>query len=229
MASLSALDQIMLALGYLVLFFVLAILVYAMVILLLTVVSIRTGRFYFPRLLKPGLIIIEGLLQAICKAVRIDDKELTSFAIRLRNQMNHEMFSNIPMEQRAIFLPQCLRSAACPSDLTTEGLVCKRCMRCGIGKAIDRLEGGGCRVFIVPGSTFIKRMIKKYKPMAIVGVGCLLEVKEGLEMAESIGVVAMGVVTERDGCVETSLKWEKLFDVIQLGPGDPLIGDGLSP
>jgi len=60
-------------------------------------------------------------------------------------------------------------------------------------------------------------------------VGCLLEVKEGLEMAESIGVVAMGVVTERDGCVETSLKWEKLFDVIQLGPGDPLIGDGLSP
>ncbi|NLK26303.1 MAG: DUF116 domain-containing protein [Euryarchaeota archaeon] len=125
MASLSALDQIMLALGYLVLFFVLAILVYAMVILLLTVVSIRTGRFYFPRLLKPGLIIIEGLLQAICKAVRIDDKELTSFAIRLRNQMNHEMFSNIPMEQRAIFLPQCLRSAACPSDLTTEGLVCK--------------------------------------------------------------------------------------------------------
>ena len=47
MASLSALDQIMLALGYLVLFSSWQYL-YAMVILLLTVVSIRTGRFYFP-------------------------------------------------------------------------------------------------------------------------------------------------------------------------------------
>ena len=36
-------------------------------------------------------------------------------------------------------------------------------------------------------------------------------------MAESIGVSGHGSGHRRDGCVETSLKWEKLFDVIQLG------------
>ncbi len=222
MVSLTSLDQVMLVLGYAVLTAVLVLLTYAMAILVLTLISIRRGRFYFPRLIKPGLIIVEGLLRSLWRALRLDDKELTSFAIRLRNQMNHGKFCNVPMERRAIFLPQCLRSAKCPADLTTEGLVCRRCMRCDIGKAIDQLEEDGRKVFIVPGSTFIKRMIKAYRPQAIVGVGCLLEVKEGLEMADGIDMVAMGVVTSKDGCVETTMEWEKLLEVVRLVPGDPL-------
>ena len=35
-------------------------------------------------------------------------------------------------------------------------------LRCG--EAMDVLEGLGYRVFIVPGSSFIKRMVKKYRP-----------------------------------------------------------------
>lgn len=217
-------DQVMLVLGYIVLVAVILTLAYALLILVLTLVSMRRGRFYFPRLIKPGLIVVEGLLRSLWKALRLDDRELTSFAIRLRNQMNHDQFCAIPMDKRAIFLPQCLRSADCPADLTTEGLVCKRCMRCGIGKVIDHLEEDGRRVFIVPGSTFIKRMVKKYHPRAIVGVGCLLEVKEGLEMAESINMVAMGVVTSKDGCVETDMEWDRLLEVVGLVPGDPLTG-----
>jgi hypothetical protein len=61
-------------------------------------------------------------------------------------------------------------------------------------------------------------MIKKYRPEAIVGVGCIIEVKEGLEMAESIDLLAMGVVTSKDGCVETLLDWDTLFEVLSLQP-----------
>ena len=71
-------------------------------------------------------------------------------------------------------------------------------------------------MFIVPGSTFVTRLIKKYRPEAIVGVGCLMEVKEGLEMADRIDLLAMGVVTSKDGCVETILDWESLIEVIAL-------------
>lgn len=219
----------MLVLGYIVLAAALLLLAYALLILILTLVSIRKGRFYFPRLIKPGIIVVEGLIRSLWKALHLDDRELTSFTIRLRNQMNHDRFCSIPMGRRAIFLPQCLRSADCPADLTTEGLVCKRCMRCGIGKVIDRLEEDDRKVFIVPGSTFIKRMVKKYRPQAIVGVGCLLEVKEGLEMADSINMVAMGVVTSKDGCVETTMEWDKLLEVVRLVPGDPLTASSLAP
>jgi hypothetical protein len=117
-----------------------------------------------------------------------------------------------------IFLPQCLRSIDCPSNLSTEGLVCKRCMRCGIGRAIDELEAHGCKVSIVPGSTFVKRLVKKHRPKGIVGVGCLMEVKEGLEMTDRMDLPAMGVVTSKDGCIETTLDWPTLLDVATMRP-----------
>ena len=75
----------------------------------------------------------------------------------------------------------------------------------------------GYRIFIVPGSSFIKRMVKKYRPRAILGIGCLTEVKEGIDMADSIGLVAMGVVTLREGCVETLVDWDDVYEVAKLG------------
>jgi len=60
-------------------------------------------------------------------------------------------------------------------------------------------------------------------------VGCLLEVKEGLEMADSMDMVAMGVVTSKDGCVETTMEWDKLLEVVNLVPGDPLTAISLAP
>jgi hypothetical protein len=74
----------------------------------------------------------------------------------------------------------------------------------------------GYKVFIVPGSTFIGRMCKKYLPQAIIGVGCLMEIKEGLEFADKIGLIAMGVVNKTDGCIETLADWPELISVASL-------------
>jgi hypothetical protein len=78
----------------------------------------------------------------------------------------------------------------------------------------------GYRVFIAPGSTLIKRMMKKYRPEAIIGVGCLMEIKEGLDLCDRAGVVGMGVVTLKDGCVETLVDWNELRDVALIGLPD---------
>jgi hypothetical protein len=205
-------------LGYLLLIVVVGLLVFSLFMVVLTLISMRKGHFYMPWLLRPGLIVFEGVIKMLWRLGKIDGNELISFTIRLHNQMNREKFRSIPMERRIVFLPQCLRSAECPASLTTEGLVCKRCMRCDIGRSIDALEGQGSKVFIVPGSTFVSRLIKKYRPQAIVGVGCLMEVKEGLEMADRIDLLAMGVITSKDGCVETILDWDSLIEVMALRP-----------
>ena len=52
-------------------------------------------------------------------------------------------------------------------------------------------------------------MVKKYHPKAIIGVGCLSEVKEGIDMADKMGLVVMGVVTLKEGCVETLVNWDR--------------------
>ncbi|HTX43181.1 MAG TPA: DUF116 domain-containing protein, partial [Methanocella sp.] len=64
-------------------------------------------------------------------------------------------------------------------------------------------------------SSFIVRMIQKYHPRAIIGVGCLCEVKEGLDLMHKNKIPAIGVVLNRSGCVNTTLDWEKFFEVMQ--------------
>ncbi|MEN6341303.1 MAG: DUF116 domain-containing protein [Methanospirillum sp.] len=203
--------------GAIALLLIVVVVVVAAVLLVLTVASIRSGRLYFPRLLRPGLTALEGVMRALFKAVGLEDQEMLAFFVKLGNTMNARAFAEVPVAERAIFLPQCLRNAACPADLTPEGLRCKRCRRCTVGEAMDLLEGLGYRIFIVPGSSFIKRMVKKYRPRALIGVGCLTEVKEGLEMADRLGLVGLGVVTLKEGCVETLVEWTSLYEVALLG------------
>ncbi len=203
--------------GALALLLIVAVLVVAAVLLVLTVASIRSGRLYFPRLLRPGLTALEGLMRALFKAAGLEDQEMLAFFVKLGNTMNARAFAEVPVAERAIFLPQCLRNATCPADLTPEGIRCKRCRRCTVGEAMDVLEGLGYRIFIVPGSSFIKRMVRKYRPRALIGVGCLAEVKEGLEMADKLGLVGLGVVTMKEGCVETLVDWTSLYETALLG------------
>lgn len=183
----------------------------------LTFYSIRKGRLFFPGFLKAGLVLVEGLSKALFRLFGLEDKEMMTFFIQVHNTMNKKSFEVIPVQERAIFFPQCLRSAKCPANLSPEGLKCVNCGQCTVADAKRMLSLLGYRHFIVPGSSFIKRMVKKYHPRAIIGVGCLSEVKEGLDMSDKLGLVALGVVTEREGCVETSVNWEDVFGVALLG------------
>jgi hypothetical protein len=178
--------------------------------------SIKHGKFYFPKLLRAGFTFMEDTMRRVCKLFGLNDNELTIFFIQLHNKMSEGEFSKIATEDRAIFLPHCLRSTKCPVILTTEGLFCEHCGRCELDHSIKELEGMGYKVFIVPGSTFIGRMVKKYLPCAIIGVGCLREIKEGIEFADRIGIVVMGVVNKTDGCVETLADWPELMAVASL-------------
>ena len=208
---------LMTLIGEVTFFLILGMVLAAIALAIIATASITRGKFYLPRILIPGMVLLEGLVKAFCKLLGLDDKDLITFFITLRNTMNTKAFSETPVERRAVFLPQCLRSAECPAHLTPEGLECRRCGRCSVGENVAWLEGIGYRVFIVPGSTFIKRMAKKYHPQAIIGVGCLMEVKEGIDMADRIGLIAIGVVNFKDGCVETVADWTGVRDAALLG------------
>jgi len=213
--------QVMTLIGEVTFFVVLGMLLLAVALAFLTVASVRRGKFYLPQILIPGMVAMEGLVKAFCKLLGLDDRDLITFFITLRNSMNQKAFSEIPVEKRAVFLPQCLRSAQCPANLTPEGLKCRNCGRCQVGENVVWLERLGYRVFIVPGSTFIKRMARKYRPRAIIGVGCLVEVKDGIDMTDRMGITAIGVVNLKDGCVETIADWAALRDVALLGLEPP--------
>lgn len=210
-------NHLMYVIGELTLIIVIGALVISFVLVIISLYSIKKKKLYFPQLIKSGLVFLEGMMKAMFRFFGLEDRELYAFLINLFNAMNTAAFSAIPVSERAIFMPQCLRSSRCPAHLTPEGLKCRSCGQCDIGEARILLEKMGYKVFIVPGSSFIKRMVKKYRPKAIIGVGCLAEVKEGIDMADKMGLVVMGIVTLKEGCVETIVNWPDLYEIAILG------------
>jgi uncharacterized protein len=181
---------------------------------LLIIYSFRTGNFFAARIILLGTTLLESVIKSLFWIARADDSIVDDVGVRLRNYINRKEFLKTPVDQRFIFMPQCVRSTECPAKLTPEGIKCKDCGRCNIGEAKKVAEGLGYKFFIVPGSSFIKRIIKKYKPRAVVGVGCQMEIKEGLDLCHSHAVPAQGVPLLKSGCVATTLDWEKFYEAI---------------
>jgi len=191
-----------------------AVLVLSIFAALLILYSFRTGSFFAARLMLLSITLLEGMIKFIFWTARADDAIVDDVGVRLCNYINRREFFKIPCNRRFIFMPQCLRSTECPAKLSPEGIKCVGCGRCGVGEAKGFAEGLGYKFFIVPGSSFIKRIIKKYRPGAIVGVGCQMEIKEGLALCHRNAIPAIGVPLTKAGCVATTLDWELFYEVI---------------
>jgi hypothetical protein len=176
--------------------------------------SFKTGHFFVARLMLISISLLESVIKALFLLARADDSIVDDVGVRLRNYINRKKFLCIPHDRRFVFIPQCVRSVDCPAKLTPEGIKCVGCGHCNVGEAKKFAEGLGYRFFVVSGSSFIKRIIKKYRPEAIIGVGCQLEIKEGLDLCHSHDIPAIGIPLSRAGCVSTTLDWEKLYDEI---------------
>ena len=175
-------DNLALLIGQILLILILVWIVFVLGMVVLVVLSIKRKHLYFPILLRPVLAFTEGAVATGCQILGVDSGQLMEFLIRIDNDVNTTAFAAVPVENRVVFFPHCLRSAKCPARLTPDGLKCITCGRCGLGSVVPPLEEAGYQTFIIPGSTFVKRMVRKYRPQAMIGVGCIVEVKEGWEL-----------------------------------------------
>lgn len=211
-------NSIVFLLGELVIIILILWIILSFLIGFLIALSIKKKKMYLPHLLRPVLTLMEGTVRLVCLMFGVDSTQLMEFLIKIDNQMNYSTFAKVPVEKRAVFIPLCLRSAKCPARLSPDvGISCISCGKCPLGDAIPVLKDAGYMTFIIPGSTFIKRLVKKYRPQAMIGVGCLMEVKEGLELGRKISMTTIGVVTTTDGCVETTMDYDMLMKAASIG------------
>ncbi|MBU3967958.1 MAG: DUF116 domain-containing protein [Euryarchaeota archaeon] len=162
-----------------------------------------------------SITVLEAIVKAMFRLVGVDDAIVDDVGITLKNKISMKKFRDTPTNKRLIFLPQCLRAADCPSKLSQEGMKCIDCGHCEVGSAMKSAESMGYKVFIVPGSSFIKRLVRKHKPGAILGVGCITEIKAGLEMCEKLNLFGVGLVLDKAGCVSTVLNWDNFYEFIE--------------
>lgn len=211
------LEQLYPIIGQFVVYLFFIFIIATVIIAMLALYYFKTGRSPSPNILLSGLLVLEGHVKAFFRLMGMDDSIIDNVAVQLQNKISLRQFNAHPPTEKAIFFPQCLRSIDCTAKLSPEGIQCASCGRCEMGAAKKILEERGYNVFIVPGSSFIKRMIIKYAPKAIVGVGCTSEIKSGMEFCHRFGLPAIGMVLEKDGCISTTLDWDVFYDTLDMG------------
>ncbi|MFO7872046.1 MAG: DUF116 domain-containing protein [Candidatus Undinarchaeales archaeon] len=183
----------------------------------LTIISLKTDKIIFPHLIILLISAFESPAQAILSFFKLESDAVTQLEVNIRNKLNLTAFKKTKYKNRLLLLPQCLRHATkCPAKTTKRGIRCAKCGRCKVKNIVEKAEDLGYKYSIAPGGTFASRRIKEVKPDAVLGVGCLFELKEGLNNCAKYRIPAIGVQLEKTGCVNTKVDLKELFETMEL-------------
>ncbi|KUJ99014.1 MAG: Uncharacterized protein XD43_1318 [Thermococcales archaeon 44_46] len=153
-----------------------------------------------------------------------EDEELTDqIYVEIKNKAYKEDFAKVPVEKRAVFIPQCLRNVKeCPAEFGEYGWKCTKCGKCSIGDIIEYGEKLGYKQFyIVPGGSLVKKILKEKVPKgeikAALGIACWPELAEASEKLSILKIPLQAVPLLRAGCINTLVDLERVRMVLEVG------------
>jgi hypothetical protein len=171
--------------------------------LILGRILIKENRLIFPKLLLFTMDVFYGLFKKFSENVGVDGKIVDQIGVEVRNKVNEKLFWKVNPQDKILVLPHCLRHIECEATLESSGLICKDCQRCVIGVLKNKGESMGYQVFIIPGSTFLKKIVEKNKFRGVIGVACYQDLN--LAMMKLSKFSCQGVPLLRDGCMNTKV------------------------
>ena len=131
----------------------------------------------------------------------------------------------VPVAQRLLLLPHCMRhTEKCPAPYDAEGLHCRKCGECELGRLKSIAETLGYRVLIAEGSPVVMQWILSGKTSAILGVGCLRSLEKAFEKLQLAGIPALAVPLHAAECKDSTTDLDWVLEMIQtpFEPADPM-------
>ncbi len=180
--------------------------------LILGRILIRQERLIFPRLLLFTIDVFYGLFKKFAGNVGLDEKIVDQIGVEVRNKVNEKSFKQIDNKDKILVLPHCLRNPKCEAKLDVTGLHCTDCNRCVIGVLKNKAEDKGYNVFIIPGSTFLKKIAQENQFKAVLGIACYQDLN--LAMMKLSKFNPQGVPLLKDGCVCTKVDTKAVLEKI---------------
>ena len=199
-------------LGELVVFIAILILILFLAVLIFGVLFARRSEIKYPRFLVFILDLLYSPFKAIANLLKLDEHLIDDISIKVRDDINKEKFKKIPADKTLIFLPHCLRHRDCPATLQKEGLNCTECGLCSIGVIKKKSEPLGYKLYIVPGGSFVKKIVMENKFKAVIGVACHEDLSQMMMLLSDF--CPQGVLLEKTGCFETKVNVKKVFEKI---------------
>ena len=199
-------------LGQLVIILAIILIILFIIVLILGLLIIKKDKIIFPRFLLYIVDLLYSPFKKIACFLKLDENLIDDISIKVRDELNKEKFRHVPAEKTLIFLPHCLRHKDCPATLQKEGLNCTECGLCSIGAIKKRSEPLGYKLYIVPGSSFVKKIVMENKFKAVIGVACHEDLSQMMMMLSDF--CPQGVLLEKTGCFETKVNVKKVFEII---------------
>jgi hypothetical protein len=156
--------------------------------------------------------------QGIAKKFGLNERLVNYTHIELRNKLNEYGYKRVPFEKRALFLPHCLKnSKECKAEYNDDGLQCQKCGKCQILELVSMAqEAGFGNVFVCPGGSMVKKLVKKYKPQAILGVCCYDEANMAFDAFQNTNISPQAALLLYDGCKDTKANLEEVKEKMRL-------------
>ena len=191
----------------------------AILIVILFIIAIVFGRMFIKKGIviypKAILFIIDTLyspFKSIAKLLKLNEHLIDNMSIEIRNDINKKKFKQIPAKETIIFLPHCLRHRNCPATLQKEGVNCTCCGLCSIGVIKKNAEPKGYKIYIVPGSSFVKKIVRENKFKAVIGVACHEDLNQVMMLLSDF--CPQGALLKKTGCYETKVDISEVLEII---------------
>lgn len=189
-----------------------------LVSLLLGVVMVKKRRLFLPRILLFTVDSFYMQLKRLANFFGLNEKIVDLIGIEVRNSLNERDFAKVSPEDRILVMPQCVRHPKCPARLdSSTGIDCRSCGLCMVNDLKSEAERLGYRFYLVPGGSFVKRIVKAIRPKAAIGVACHRDLNMGMHEISRAECVVMGVPLLKDGCVSTEVDVKEVYRKVRLG------------
>ena len=205
-------EQAFQLIGEFIIILIIAIIIILIIALVLGIILLRRNKLVFPSLIIFVVNVFYSPLKSLAHFLHFDDSLVDRIGIEVRNRVNKSKFDSIPPEEKIIVLPHCLRSRDCEASLKESGIKCTFCGKCAIGTIKSKAEPMGYKVFIVPGSSFVKKIVQQNRFKAVVGVACHVDLNQTM-MAMS-DFAPQGVLLSTSGCLETRVDVSDVLETI---------------
>jgi len=161
--------------------------------------------------------------QALIQQEELQKRYVKFAAILVNNEVWRERLAGIPYNRRLLLLPKCLRhETACLAKVDEYGLVCELCGNCAISELQTEAERLGYVVMVVEGSPIVMALIESGQIEAVVGVSCLSVLEEVFPYMEAAAIPGMAIPLLQDGCKNTSVDLDWVWDTILLTSDDEI-------
>ncbi len=173
-----------------------------------------TGEHLTPPL---GLDELKDRSAQLLRQVELSETFQDFAAVILNNETWRDTLAGIPYHRRLLLVPQCLKdSQTCPAEMDEFGLLCQGCGRCAIHGVLTQARQLGYVTMVAEGSAVVTAMIASGQVEAVVGVSCLDMLSRVFPYMEAGAIPGVAIPLLYDGCVDTALDLDWLWEAMEL-------------